>query len=149
MYQSGLYFTDYSGDSANRLRDLASTIVARSLAEQVANAKGLGPVSERNMPVFRSGGVVANELEPNQKSADRLIPPSEMAIDRGYIRCTLIGGVRFEKKWSRVPDQPEEGFTISAAEPEENVEQLCETFLRGSEEDRRLILLLAQLSVRK
>jgi hypothetical protein len=149
VYQSGLFFTGYLGDSAARLRDLASTIVARSLAEQVANARGLGPVIERNMPVFRSGGVVANGLEPNQESAGRLIPAAEVAIDRGYIRCTLIGGVRFVKKWSRTPDQPEECFTVSASEPEEHVDQLCETFLKGSEEDRKLILLLAQLSVDK
>ena len=149
VYQSGLLFTEFTGDSATRLRDLASTIVARSLAEQVANARGLGPVIERNMPVFRSGGVVATGLEPNQESAGRLIPTTEVAVDRGYIRCTLTGGVRFVKKWSRTPDQPEAGFTVSASEPEEHVEQLCENYLKGSEEDRKLIVLLAQLSVDK
>src|SRR2546428_5126446 len=146
VYQSGLCFTDYAADSASRLRDLASTIVARSLAEQVANARGLGPVIERNMPVFRSGGVVASGLEPNQESAGRLIPAAEVAIDRGYIRCTLIGGVRFVEEWSRTPDPPQQGFTVSASEPEEHADQLCETFLKGSEDDRQLILLLAQLS---
>jgi hypothetical protein len=149
VYQSGLLFTDYSGDSAARLRDLASTIVARSLAEQVANARGLGPVIERNMPVFRSGGVVATGLEPNQESAERLIPATEVAIDRGYIRCTLVGGVRFVKKWSRTPDQPDAGFTVSASEPEGHVDQLCENYLKATEEDRKLIVLLAQLSVDK
>src|ERR1700737_2901088 len=53
VYQSGLFFTDYVGDAAATLRELTTTIVARSLAEQVANARGLGPVLERNMPVFR------------------------------------------------------------------------------------------------
>lgn len=149
VYQSGLFFTDYADDSAARLRDLASTIVARSLAEQVANARGIGPVIERNMPVFRSGAVVANGLEANQGSAERLIPANDVAIDRGYIRCTLIGGVRFDQKWSRTPDQPAEGFTVPASEPPEHVDQLCENYLKGSEEDRKLILLLAQLSVDK
>jgi len=149
VYQSGLLFTEFTGDSATRLRDLASTIVARSLAGQVANARGLGPVIERNMPVFRSGAVVATGLEPNQESAGRLIPTTEMAVDRGYIRCTLTGGVRFVKKWSRTPDQPEAGFTVSASEPEEHVDQLCENYLKGNEEDRKLIVLLAQLSVDK
>src|SRR5438128_575278 len=149
VYQSGLCFTDYAGDSASRLRDLASTIVARSLAEQVANARGLGPVIERNMPVFRSGVVAATGLEANQESAERLIPANEVAVDRGYIRCTLIAGVRFDQKWSRTPDQPAEGFTVSASEPSEHVDQLCENYLRGSEEERKLILLLAQLSVEK
>src|ERR1700694_3262779 len=146
VYQSGLYFTEYAGDSATRLRDLASIIVARSLAEQVANARGLGPVIERNMPVFRSGGVVANGLEPNQQRVEQYIPTTEVAVERGYGRCTRIARNGFEKKWSRTADQPEEGFTVSASEPSEHVDQLCETYLKGSEEDRKLIVLLAQLS---
>src|SRR5712692_9801803 len=149
VYQSGLFFTDQVEDTAVRIHEMVTMLVARSLAEQVANARGIGPVIERNMPVFRSGGVVANELEANQESAERLIPTSEVVIDRGYIRRTLIGGMRFDQKWSRTPDQPAEGFTVSAAEPSEHVEQLCENYLKGSEEDRKLILLLAQLSVEK
>src|ERR1700682_4406362 len=35
VYQSGLFFTAYAGDSASRLRDLANTVVARSLAAPV------------------------------------------------------------------------------------------------------------------
>src|SRR6202521_2962819 len=90
VYQSGLYFSDYGGDSAARLRDLAATIVARSLAEQVANARGLGPVIERNMPVFRSGGVVANGLEPNQQRVEQYIPTTAVAVEREYVGCPLI-----------------------------------------------------------
>jgi len=88
VYQSGLFFSDYVEDAAGTLRDLVSTHVARSLAEQVANARGIGPVTERNMPVFRSGTVAA-------------------AVDRGYVRCTMNGN-RFDKKWSRTPEQPDE-----------------------------------------
>ena len=146
VYQSGLLFTDYVGDSAAKLRELTTFVVARSLAEQVANARGLGPVTERNMPVFRGGAVAASGLEPGQ-DARRLIPNSDLAVDRGYLRCTLVGGNRFEKRWSRKPDQPPEGFTVPASEPPEGVDQLCESYLKGNEEDRKLILLLARLSV--
>jgi hypothetical protein len=149
VYQSGLFFTDYVGDAAARLRELTTTVVARSLAEQVANARGLGPVRERNMPVFRSGVVAAAGLEPNQENAKKLIPRSDLTVDRGYLRCTLVGGTYFEKKWSRTAEQPAEGFTLSASEPAESVDQLCESYLNGSEEDRKLILLLARLSVAK
>lgn len=134
VYQSGLQFSDHVGDSADRLRDLTSNVVDHSLAEQVANASGIGPVAETDMPVFRGGVVAAN---------------GDMSVDRGYLRCTLISGVRFEKKWSRTPDQPREGFTVPASEPPEHVDQLCETYLKGSEDDRKLILLLAKLSVAK
>jgi hypothetical protein len=147
VYQSGLFFTDYAGDSQNVLRELMAHAVARSLAEQVANVRGLGPVTERNMPVFRGGTVAATGLEPGQE-AKRLIKDSDLTTDRGYLRCTLVGG-SFVKKWSRKPDQPDAGFTIPASEPPEHVEQLCQSYLKGSEEDRKLILLLARLSVDK
>ena len=147
VYQSGLFFTEYADDSLVVLRELVALIVARSLAEQVANARGLGPVSERNMPVFRYGAVASTGLEPGQNTK-RLIKDSELTTDRGYLRCTLVGGT-FEKKWSRKPDQPDSGFTIPASEPPEQIDQLCESYLKGSEEDRKLILLLARLSVER
>ena len=139
VFQSGLMFTEFPGDTQNVLKEMVATIVARSLAEQVANARGIGPIleSEQQMPVFR-GGVVAGQ------GADAVPKGS---IDRGFVRCTLIGGMKFEKKWTRTPEQPLEGFTISAAEPPELVDQLCESYLKGDEEQRKLIVALAQASV--
>jgi hypothetical protein len=150
VYQSGLMFTDFPGDSASRLRELVSTIVARSLAEQVANARGIGPIieSESQMPVFRAGVVEAKGLEANQKGADRYIPTTEVVVDRGYLRCSLIG-TKWEKKWTRSPEQPEQGFTIPASEPPDLVEQLCVSYLSGDEEQRKLIVALAQISTEK
>src|SRR5439155_5576642 len=114
VYQSGLYFTEYAGDSAAKLRDLANTVVARSLAEQVANARGIGPVIERNMPVFRAGVVAASGIEPIPDDKKGLIPNAEIVVDRGYLRCTLVNDKRWDKKWSRSPTQPEAGFTVPA-----------------------------------
>jgi hypothetical protein len=148
VYQSGLLFTNFVGDAAAQLREMVATVVARSLAEQVANARGIGPVIERNMPVFRSGVVAADGLDANQGGAERLIPKAEVAVDRGYLRCTLSGR-RWEKKWSRKAEQPDEGFTVSASEPADHVEQLCQTYLNGNKDDRRLIRLIAQISVEK
>jgi hypothetical protein len=148
VYQSGLLFTEMTPETSNQLRELVATTVARSLAEQVANARGLGPIieSESNMPVFRSGVVTAKGLE---EGSTRFIPTTGIVADRGYLRCTLVGGNRFEKKWSKSPEQPPEGFTVSATEPPELVNQLCESYLQADEEQRKLIVVLAQLSVNK
>ncbi len=129
VYQSGLSFSDYVGDAAGALRDLVSTHVARSLAEQVANARGIGPVTERTMPVFRAGVV-------------------EHAADRGYLRCTLAGN-RWERKWTSSPDQPDNGFTVLSSEPPDNIEQLCEQYERSSASDREFIRTLAKVSVER
>jgi len=145
VYQSGLRFSNYVGNAHVQLTRIVESIVARSLAEQVANAKGLGPVLETDMPVFRSG-VVEHEVESNDEMQRRL-SRSPIAIERGYIRCVLINGRVWQKKWTQNRDQPEEGFTVSAAESREAIDRLCETFYRADPDDRRLIRILAQMSV--
>lgn len=148
VYQSGLSFNEYIGDGRTRLLQVLESLVARSLAEQVANMRGLGPVLEKEMPVFRSGVVVAADgnLDADADAARRLAA-SSAALDRGYTRCVLIKGRRFEIKWTNSADQPENGFTVRASELRDAVERLCQDYLRGSEEDRRLIRRLALLSV--
>jgi hypothetical protein len=122
--------------------------VARSLAEQVANARGIGPVTERNMPVFQAGVMTAKGIDPAQaRTSRRYIPAAEVVVDRGYTRCTLVNNNRWELKWTRSSAQPENGFTVLATEPAESVEQLCDTYQRASDDERRLIRLLAEVSV--
>lgn len=147
VFQSGLLFTNYVGDAAVRLREMVSMLVARSLAEQVANARGIGPVIERNMPVFREGLVTSSGFEGTDDKNVR-IPKAQIVVDRGYVRCVLAGR-RWTKKWSRSPDQPEEGFTVPATEPTDHVEQLCEMYEKADGDGRKLIQLLARLSVEK
>lgn len=147
VYQSGLSFASYAGDAQSRLREMVSTIVSRSLAEQVANARGIGPVIERNMPVFRSGVVAAAGLDPSQRDAKRYIPSAQVAVDPGFTRCTLLANRRWEKKWTRSPEQPADGFTVLATEPPDHVDQLCETYMRSGPEERSLIRVMAEASL--
>lgn len=148
VFQSGIFFAEYEGDAQAKLKDMVSTAVARSLAEQVANARGLGPVTGNDMPVFRAGVVSARGLQGKPEDAARLLPKSEIVADRGYIRCTLTNN-RWDKKWSRTPDQPADGFTVLATEPAEHIDQLCENYRLGDAEERSLIKLLARVSVEK
>ncbi len=148
VYQSGLSFSAYEGNALATLRELVATVVSRSLAEQVANARGIGPVTERNMPVFRSGVVATTSIDQASGRGKRMLPESDLVADRGYIRCSLNGRY-WEKKWSRTPEQPDEGFTVLATEPGENIDQLCETYEKSSAEQRQLIRVLARISVEK
>jgi hypothetical protein len=148
VFQSGLFFTQFFEDSQTLLRDFVAMHVARSLAEQVANARGLGPVIERNMPVFRSGVVATESIDTKDEKSKRMIPTSAVVVDRGYVRCTLVGN-NWEKKWSRTPEQPDNGFTVRASEPSEHIDQLCETYLNSDEKNRQFIKLLAQVSVER
>jgi hypothetical protein len=117
VFQSGLCFEN----SISEMQTMVTTLIARSLAEQMANARGLGPAAQRSMNV----------------------------PDRGFIRCTLVGEHRWDKKWSRMADQPEAGFTVPATETDENIDQLCETYVKSDADGRNLIQLMAQLSVER
>jgi hypothetical protein len=64
----------------------------------------------------------------------------------GYIRWELRDG-HWTPHHSHTADQPENGFTISAAEAEEQVTMLRRTYEAGDAEARRLTRMLAELSV--
>lgn len=128
VYQSGLSFTNPSAEAMQALRELMQTAIARSVTEQVANLRGLGPVIEKDMPVFREG-IVAGRAHA------------------GYVRCTLRFNRRWEKRWTRNPDPPEDGFTVLATEARDQIEMLCDDYRRTDTETRRLIRLLARITV--
>jgi hypothetical protein len=144
VYQSGLAFSPLSAEMADGLRDVMATLISRSVAEQVANLRGLGPVSEREMPVFQGGVVAADGVDPSQTTSKRI--PIRRP-HQGYFRCVLISGRRWEKRWTRFAHQPEDGFTVLATEPGELVDMLCEDYLRCDAATRRLIRLLARVTV--
>jgi hypothetical protein len=114
------------------------------VAEQVANLRGLGPVTEKDMPVFRAG-VVAGEGVDATHATTRKMPARR--VHAGYLRCTLVNGRRWEKRWTRDPRQPDDGFTVLATEPSDQVDMLCEDYRRTDSATRRLIRLLARLTV--
>jgi PilZ domain-containing protein len=120
-YQSGLRITETIGDSDRLMRELIGTYVIRALEEQQANARGIPPIGPY---VYIEG------------KGDR------------FRRCELVDG-----KWRRSettrPDQPPNGFTISAEVRSHYVDLLCETYQQSDEDGRRLTQTLAQLSISK
>ena len=64
----------------------------------------------------------------------------------GYVSWVYDGSA-WSARPSRHADQPENGFTISAAEDDDQVEMLRRTYESGDLEARRLTRMLAELSV--
>jgi hypothetical protein len=64
----------------------------------------------------------------------------------GFVRWELDDG-HWTPHHALAPDQPENGFTISASEAEEQVAMLRRTYESGDTEARRLTRMLAELSV--
>ena len=121
IYHAGLSILDAIGDSDVALRQLIASIVARALDEQKANARG---VPAEAAQCFQTG-----------KGTE-------------YVRCELVDGAWRRTETSRA-EQPPDGFTVSAAESRDHVDMLCQTFANADGEGRRLIQMMAELSISK
>ena len=127
LSHTGVHFTNVGGESAERLQDLIATFVGRILAAQRANAAGDEDHAD-------SGAILESLGAARRKRS------------RGYVSYRLR-----DSRWWRVPTdspmQPDDGFTVAAWEDEAELETLCRTYEESDEEGRRLIRLVAELSV--
>jgi|ERR1044071_7190831 hypothetical protein len=123
---SGVQFIGADEESLEALKDLIVTQVGRVLAAQRANAIG--------------------ELTSSSEMVLEDLGRARRMRTRGYVSYRLKDG-----RWWRIPTksaaQPSDGFTIAAYEDEEEVHTLCAAYERADEESRRLIRLVAELSV--
>jgi len=108
------------------LRRLIAEAAAELLRAQEANAAG-----------DRAKNFIGDETLTAASAGPRL---------NGFVTWTLVDGT-WKRRISLLPDQPAEGFTISAAEPDSDVELLRKTYEAGDAESRKLTRMLAELSV--
>ena len=121
------------------LRELVEEHVVQAVREQIANARGTFiPLAERTH-LFRS-----------TERLSILVPPGER---RGRIPSSFLVCSFTDKGWRKIassdPAQPPAGFTVSALEDTDHVELLCRTYAKASEQDRHLIRMLAEISIRE
>lgn len=148
VYQTRLVFVEVEEQSAGVLKQMVAAFIGRALAEQVANARGIGPVLERGaMPIFRSGVLTSNVAESVRSEHNKhLIPEKSLTKEQGFVTCRLVHN-QWLKKWSNVPEQPGDGFTVRAGEPVDQIEKLCQTYRKADEQGRDFIRVLARLSI--
>lgn len=118
-YHAGLRIIEAVGDSRAVLRQLVADCVARALDEQKANARG---IPAEVAQVFQTG-----------KGTE-------------YLRCELIEGA-WRRTSTMMPDQPANGFTVSANEDRAQIEVLCRTFETSDSAGRRMIRTMAKMSI--
>lgn len=119
VYHTGLRILRYEGDDFDRLRHLIRDRILRALEEMKANAHGIPPLA-------------AYMYQPEKGEL--------------YRRCELVGGT-WRKTETIRPQQPLNGFTVSAEVDPRHVEMLCDAWERTTAEGRRLTRLLAELSI--
>lgn len=121
VYHAGMEIVRASQESMQTVREMIASLVARALDEQKANARGIPAVAAQT---FQTG-----------KGTQ-------------FLRCELVNGSWRETETTRA-DQPMNGFTISADEDRQHIEMLCQTFAAADTAGRKLIKLMAELSISK
>lgn len=146
VYQSGLLFSEEEG-SRELVKKLISAHLAGTLVEQVANARGFQPPNVAEMPIFRGGVLATEDAKVQPRTDDRhLLPGNDLVHNVGYICFSLVKG-RWSRKWTLDPEQPKEGFTVSANEPMHQIDLLVDQYISSNVDQRRFIRTLASLSV--
>lgn len=145
VYHSGLEFDVMNPDTKSKLKDLVGLYISRALEEQKLNARGAIPDHDADkMPIFRFGGQLSAD-ERNVAGSARL-PIARVVKQTGYV-CYQLERDRWRRKRTFAPDQPPQGFTVSAAEDPAQAALLCEAYLKADRDGRKMIQLFAQLSI--
>lgn len=121
LHHSGLFITPKDAFSHAIIKDIIQSCHERAMDEQRANAEGIPAIAAQS---FQTG------------KGD------------SFVRCELraTGWVKVDTK---DPQQPANGFTISASETPAKIATLCRTWEIGDAEARRLIKTFAALSISK
>lgn len=121
LYHSGLFLVSKDATSDAIIRDIIQACYERAMDEQRANAEGIPAVAASSIQTGKGDN---------------------------FIRCELraSGWVKSETK---DPQQPANGFTVSANETPAKIAMLCRTWEIGDAEARRLIRTFAGLSISK
>ena len=120
-YDIGVRILEALGDSDRRMHHLIAAFVLQAIDEQRANWEGKPPIG----PYVHVEG-----------KSDR------------YKRCEWVDG-DWKISPTKRPEQPLTGFTVSAEVPPRLLNLLRETYEMTDEEGRRLLRILAELSINK
>lgn len=124
---SGFRFVESIGQSDELLQDMMATFVGRILLAQRANASG-----DTN---GTDGEVILARLGEARRSRTA-----------GFVTYRIVDG-EWRSKSTNSPHQPLDGFTVAAYEDPDELQVLCRAYETANEEGKRLIQLVAELSV--
>ena len=122
--RSGVHFLEHNEDLVTLVNQWASEV----LAAQQANAEG-----------DRAKNVVGDETLTAASAGARALS--------GYLQYHLTAdGWKCHR--ALLPDQPEDGFTVSANESQEQIDLLCRTYEGGDAEAKKMTRMIAGLSIK-
>lgn len=110
-------------------------------------AEGVSAYSSRIVQAFEANAGGARE--ENRVEGDETITTLGAAMRLGghsFVVYDFRGG-NWNKRVSLLPDQPDDGFTVSSLEDPKQVEELCRSYERADPEARTLIRMMAELAL--
>jgi PilZ domain-containing protein len=116
-------------DESEQLHRLIETSATELLRAQQANAMG-----------DRARNVIGDATLTSASAGVR--------AGRGFLQYRFSAGV-WKCHRALLPDQPEDGFTVSANETQEQIDLLCVTYEGGNTDAKRMTRLIAELSVKR
>lgn len=120
LYHSGIRFTRPLGGSDQTVKEMIAGHIVRVLDERRANAKGIPP-----------------ETTTFRRTA---------AHSSGFLQCRFVKG-----QWQNIKTQssvqPDDGFTVSAEEPGDQIALLCKTYEEADRDGREMIRKLSSISI--
>ena len=120
-YEIGVRIVETVGDADKKLHHLIAEFVLKAIEEQRANWNGVPPVGPY-VHIEGKGG--------------------------RYRRCQFFNGA-WQIAETTQPDQPLNGFTVSAEVSPRYLKLLCQTWEKTDNEGKRLTRILAELSINK
>jgi len=147
VYHSGLEFLEPTTDTRATLKRIIGRFIQRALYEQKLNARGVLPTSVEKMPIFRYGQLTENRSDVTEAIGSSVLPTARISKETGYICFQLENNRTWKKKRTHDPGQPSEGFTVSAAEDQAQIEMLCQAYAKSDRDGRKMIQLFTQLSI--
>jgi len=129
-YRSGMAFVALDTE-VKSLRDALNKRVHRALLLQKANALGKPEIAKDITP----------ESDIDVKFLAPWLQPSP------FVTCTFEEKKGWRRARTSSAEQPENGFTVLAAEGDGEIEKLCKTWEKSDANGRELIRLFAHLSL--
>ena len=120
-YEIGVRIVETIGDADKKLHHMIAEFVLKAIEEQRANWNGVAPV----------GPYVHLEGKGGR-----------------YRRCQFFNGA-WQIAETTQPEQPLNGFTVSAEVSPKYLKMLCQTWEQTDNEGKRLTRILAELSINK
>lgn len=145
----GLLRFSWRGVELELLAEITRTEGARSGLRLIDDSKELRDIIEKSATeVLRAQEANAGGDRARNVVGDETLTAASAGVrgSSGFLQYHLSSG-RWKCHRVLLPEQPEDGFTVSANEPQEQIDLLCTTYENGDEESKRMTRMIAELSV--